>query len=117
MCGGTIATAFSTPNTLLFVLTLLVSPVLSLTCAHPAISQCSTPPFYSAFSFHSAHRGTAAIFSTLTVPLMYYATRNFGGGVRGGILAALLLTFDMLAQIEGRLILVRICADTCVRVT
>ena len=55
---------------------------------------------------YSSPRATAAFFSTLTVPLMYYAARNWGGSVRGGILAALLLTFDMLAQIEGRLILV-----------
>ena len=41
---------------------------------------------------------------------MYYISRNWGASVAGGILAALLLAFDMLAQIEGRLVLVSIRA-------
>lgn len=50
--------------------------------------------------------------------MMYYLARNWGASAAGGVLAALLLAFDMLAQIEGRLVLVRegsvgACACAC----
>lgn len=50
-------------------------------------------------------RGTAAFFSSLTAPIMYSITRNFGGGARAGILAASLFIFDGLNSEEGRLVL------------
>ena len=50
-------------------------------------------------------RMTSATFSTLTCMLMYFVARKWGAGVWGGICAWGLLVTDMLALIEGRLIL------------
>jgi dolichyl-phosphate-mannose--protein O-mannosyl transferase len=49
---------------------------------------------------------TAAMFGTLTTPLMYGITRNWGGSVYSGILCASLFLMDNLNLTESRLILV-----------
>ena len=50
-------------------------------------------------------RFIAALFGTLTVPLLYSATRILGVGRWGAILTTVLFIFDMLNLIESRLIL------------
>jgi dolichyl-phosphate-mannose--protein O-mannosyl transferase len=50
-------------------------------------------------------RAVAATVSTLTVVMMYFISRNWGATVWGGILASGLLLFDMLSNIQGRLVL------------
>ena len=50
-------------------------------------------------------RAVAATVSTLTVVMMYFISRNWGATVWGGILASGLLFFDMLSNIQGRLVL------------
>lgn len=51
-------------------------------------------------------RGTAAFFGTLTAPLFYLITRNWGGSILAGVVAACCFTFDGLNTGEDRLILV-----------
>lgn len=53
-----------------------------------------------------ALRLTAAIFGILTAPVLYYVSRGFGCGVRGGILTAIMFIFDGLNLGESRLILI-----------
>jgi dolichyl-phosphate-mannose--protein O-mannosyl transferase len=52
-----------------------------------------------------ALRVTSAVFGCFMVPLMYGIARQWGVSVRGALLAGLLLNFDGLNTIEGRLIL------------
>jgi dolichyl-phosphate-mannose--protein O-mannosyl transferase len=54
---------------------------------------------------YPALRSVAALHSSLTVVLLYLIARNWGASVWGGLLAAGLLLFDMLNNIQGRLIL------------
>ncbi len=54
---------------------------------------------------YTALRTVAAVHSTATVVLMYFIARNFGASVWGGILSSGLLLFDMLNNIQGRLVL------------
>lgn len=50
-------------------------------------------------------RATSATYGSLVVPILYFIIRNWGGSIRAGILAGLLLTFDGLNLGEARLIL------------
>ena len=50
-------------------------------------------------------RACAALFSTLSVWLVYFVARGWGSSVYGGLIAAGLVGMDMLNLIEGRLIL------------
>ena len=52
-----------------------------------------------------ALRCVAATASTLTVVMLYFVSRNFGATVWGALLASGLLLFDMLSNIQGRLVL------------
>ena len=51
-------------------------------------------------------RATAALFGSVTAPIIYRVTRNFGGSAWAGVLATVLFTFDNLNLTESRLILV-----------
>lgn len=50
-------------------------------------------------------RSVASIHSAATVLMLYFIVRNWGAGVWGGILASGLLLFDLLNNIQGRLVL------------
>jgi dolichyl-phosphate-mannose--protein O-mannosyl transferase len=46
-------------------------------------------------------RATAALFGSLTAPLMFFAVRGFGGGLWAGLLCAAFFLFDNLNLIES----------------
>ena len=71
-----------------------------LVCRYESISE-----HYSETCKFIFLRATSASFSTLTCVLMYLVARKWGASVWGGIAAWGLLVTDMLALIEGRLIL------------